>query len=182
MRLIHTAPLAVALVLAACGGDADTDGDGVVSGDEFAAEAEGAVRMQPGQYRATYEQLEFDVPGATEAMKQQMQAMMGGAAEVARPITYCLTPEDAAANGAEEMAKSMAEGDCTVSRFDVAGGAVSADMRCSGTDGVTAHVVMDGQMTSTSSTMTMTSEMDMGAMGKVRLKTRVSAERIGDCS
>ena len=48
------------------------------------------------------------------------QAQMGGAAEVAKPITYCLTPEQAAANGAEQMAKRMAEGNCTVARFDAA--------------------------------------------------------------
>jgi len=181
MRLIHTAPLAAAILLAACGGDADTNDDGAISGEEVAAEAAGAIKPQPGQYRTTYQMLEFNVPGAPEAMKQQMQAQMGGAAEVAKPITSCLTPEQAAANGPEQMAKNMAEGNCTVARFDVSGGTISADMQCTVANGTTNHVLMDGQMTGTGSTMTMTSEMDMQSLGKVQMKTRVTSERIGDC-
>ena len=180
MRLTHPLPLAAAILLAACGGDADTDGDGAVSGEEFAAEAAGAIKPQPGQYRTSYEMLEFDVPGRPESVKEQMQAQMGGASEVARPTTYCLTPEEAEANGAEEMAKRMAEGNCTVSRFDVSGGTISSEMQCSGQDGVDANVRMDGQMTSTSSDMTMTTEMNLPGQ-KAVIKARVVSERIGDC-
>jgi hypothetical protein len=181
MRLIHTAPLAALALLAACGGDADTNADGALSGEEVAAEAAGAIKPQPGQYRATYEMLEFNMPGASAEVKQRIQASMGGAAEVAKPITYCLTPEAAAANGAEQMAKNMAEGNCTVARFDVNGGTISADMQCTGPTGVISHVVMDGQMTATSSTMTMTDENDMPGVGKIQTKTRITAERLGDC-
>src|SRR5688572_8089304 len=181
MRLIHTAPLAAAILLAACGGDADTNNDGTMSGEEIAAEAAGAIKPQPGQYRTTYEMLEFNVPGAPEAMQQQAKAVMGGASEVAKPITYCLTPEQAGANGAEQMAKNMAGGNCTVSKFDVSGSTLSAEMQCAVANGTTSHVVMDGQMTSTNSTMTMTTETDMQTLGKVQMKTRLTSERIGDC-
>jgi hypothetical protein len=181
MRLIHTAPLAAAILLAACGGDADTNADGTVSGEELAAEAAGAIKPQPGLYRTTYEMLEFNIPGADAARQQQAQAIMGGASEVAKPITSCLTPEQVAANGAEQMAKNMAGGNCTVARFDVAGGSISSEMRCTGADGITTKVLMDGQMTSTSSTMTMTTETDMPSLGKVQMKTRLTSERIGDC-
>jgi len=178
MRLIHTAPLAAAILLAACGGDAD---DGTVSGDEVAAEAAGAIKLQPGQYRTTSEMLEFNIPGASDAVKQAAQAQMGGAAEVAKPILTCLTPEQVAANGPEQMAKSMAQGNCTVARFDVTGGTISSEMQCTGADGITTKVQMDGQMTSTSSTMTMTQEINMGAIGMAQLKARVTSERVGDC-
>jgi hypothetical protein len=180
MRLIHTAPLAAAILLAACGGDADTNEDGAVSGEDVVAEAAAAIRPEPGQYRTTTELLEFNVPGAPDALKQQMQAQMGGAAEVAKPTLSCLTPEQAAANGPEEMAKNMAEGNCTVARFDVAGGSISSEMQCTGADGITTNVVMDGQMTATSSTMTMTTEIDLQGQ-KVQTKARVTSERIGDC-
>lgn len=184
MRLIHTTPLAAAILLAACGGsggDADSNKDGTVSSAEVVAEAAGAIKPQPGQYRTTYQLLEFNVPGMPEAMKQRMKAQMGGANEVAKPITYCLTPEQSAANGAEQMAKNMAEGNCTVSRFDVSGGTISAEMQCAAPNGASSHVVMDGQMTTTSSTMTMTNETDMQGLGKVQMKSRVTSERIGDC-
>jgi len=180
MRTIHALPLVAAILLVGCGGDADTNNDGAVSGDEVVAEAAGAIKPQPGQYRTTFEMLEFDVPGMPESVKQQMQAQMGGAAEVAKPITYCLTPEQAAENGAEQMAKNMAEGNCTVSRFDVSGGSISSEMQCSGNDGITTQVQMDGQMTSTTSTMTMTQKMNLGGQ-TVQTKARVTSERIGDC-
>lgn len=181
MRLIHTAPLAAAILLAACGGNADTKDDGTVSSEDVAAEAAGAIKLQPGQYRASYEMLEFNMPGASDEVKQRTQATMGGQAEVAKPITYCLTPEQAAANGPEQMAKNMAEGNCTVARFDVNGGTISADMQCTGPTGAVSHVLMDGQMTATSSTMTMTDESDLPGLGKIQTKTRITAERIGDC-
>ena len=146
MRLIHTAPLAAAILLAACGGGADADKDGAVSSNEAVAEAAQAPRLQPGEYRTTYEMLEFNVPGATDERKQQLQALMGGKEEVAKPITHCLTPEQAAANGAEQMAKNMAAGNCTVARFDVSGGTISAEMQCTGPTGNMSHVTMDGQI------------------------------------
>jgi hypothetical protein len=181
MRMIHLAPLASAMLLAACGGNADSDGDGTLSGEEVAAEAAGAIRPEPGLYRTSLELLELEVPGMTDQMKQQMQAQMGGGPAGSGTSTYCLTREQAAANGAEEMAKNMAQGNCTVARFDVSGGDLSAEMQCTAAGGATTHVVMDGQMTSTSSTMTMTNDMDMAGMGKMQMKARVTSERIGDC-
>ena len=181
MRLIHAAPITATLLLAACGGGADTNGDGAVSSEEVVAEAADVIKPEPGQYRTSYEVVEFDVPGAPEAMKQQMQAQMGGAGAAAREMTYCLTPEEAAANGPEQMAKNMARGNCTVARFDVSGGTLSADMQCASPDGTTSHVVMEGQMTSTRSTITMTNAMDMKGIGTMNMKTKVTSERIGDC-
>ena len=182
MRLIHTAPLAAAILLAACGGDADTADEGnAAAGNAALAGAAGSITLQPGLYRTSFEQLGFNVPGASDAVKQQMQATMGGPAEVAKPITYCFTPEQAAANGPEEMAKKMAEGNCTVARFDVSGGSISSEMQCTGADGVTTRVVMDGQMTATSSTMTMTQEMQLPGSSKVEIKSHVTTERVGDC-
>src|SRR5688500_5415767 len=101
MRPIHALPLAAAILLAACGGDADSDGDGNVSAEEAAAEAEGMVQPLPGQYRASIELLEFDVPGMPESAKQQMQQIFAGG--LAEGNTFCMTEEDAAKNGPEEM-------------------------------------------------------------------------------
>jgi hypothetical protein len=181
MRLIHSAPLAAAILLAACGGDADTDGDGAISSDEVAAEAAGAIQPQPGLYRTSFELLELDIPGMPEEMQQQMQAQMGTVAGGAGGLTYCLTPEDAAANGAEEMAKNMAASDCTVARFDVSGGTISTEMQCKDSSGGTSKVTMDGQMSATGSTMTMTNDIAMPDGSRMQTKARVTAERTGDC-
>ena len=60
------------------------------------------------------------------------------------------------------------------------GGSISSEMQCSGNDGITTQVQMDGQMTSTTSTMTMTQKMNLGGQ-TVQTKARVTSERIGDC-
>ena len=148
MRLIHTAPLAAAILLAACGGDADTDDDGAVSGEEVAAEAAGAIKPQPGQYRTHVRAAR--VRRARRARRgEAADAGADGRRSEARrsrsPI--CLTPEQAAANGPEQMVKNMAEGNCTIARFDVSGGTIVAEMQCTGPTGGTSHVLMDGQMT-----------------------------------
>ena len=181
MRLIHTAPFVAAVLLAACGGDADTNDDGKLSNEEVVAEAAGAIKPQPGLYRTSYEVLEFNIPGVPDSMKQQMQAQLGNTSGTSGTSTSCLTRDQVDANGAEQMAKNMARGNCTVARFDVTGGALSSEMTCTAAGGATSHVLMEGQMTSTSSTMTMTNEMDMAGMGKMQTKVRATSERIGDC-
>lgn len=180
MRSIHVLPLAAALVLGACGGSADADGDGAVSNEEAAAAIDDVVKPQPGQYRTMVEMIEFDVPGMTDQMKEQMRSMMGG--ELAQGSTFCLTPEEAAANGPREMVENMAEANCSFDKFDVSSGTISADMQCTGEDGRTSHVLMDGKMTESSSDMTMTMDQEMAGMGEVHMKMRVTSERTGDCA
>lgn len=180
MRPIHALPLAAAILLCACSGSADEDGDGAISNEEAAAAIEDVVQPRPGQYRTSIELLEFDVPGMTDQMKQQMVSVMGG--ELAKGNTFCLTPEEAAANGPREMLENMAEANCSFSRFDVSSGTISADMQCTGDDGLTSHVLMDGEMTEASSDMTMTMDQQMQGMGEVHMKMRVTSERTGDCT
>jgi hypothetical protein len=179
MRPIHSLPLVAAIMLAACGGGAD-EADGV-SGEDVAAAAGGAPTLEPGQYEVSYQLLEFDIPGAPESVKQQAQAAMGGASEVAKGFSYCLTPEEAG-KGPQGMLEQMAERDCTFAKFDVSGGTVSADMQCAEDDGTTIHMLMDGEMSSTGSTMTMTLEQEIAGMGAVRMKSRATSRRTGDCA
>jgi hypothetical protein len=180
MRAIHTLPLAAAILLAACGGDADADGDGSVSGEEIAAEAEGMVQPRPGQYRATLELLEFDAPGMPESAKQQMQEIF--ASGLSEGNSFCMTEADVAQNGPEEMVKNLAESDCTMNSFNVSGGTVVADMQCPGQGGVTSTVHMEGQMNAEGSTMTMDMSQEMPNVGATTMKMRVTSERTGDCA
>jgi hypothetical protein len=111
-----------------------------------------------------------------------MQAQMGNTAGMSGTQTSCLTREQIAENGAEQMAKNMARGDCKFAKFDVSGGTLSADMQCTVAGGTTSHVLMEGQMTSTSSTMTMTNETEMPGMGTMQMKIRATSERVGECT
>jgi len=180
MRLVHTLPLAAAILLAACGGDADTDADGNVSGEELAAAADGMVQPRPGQYRASLELLEFDVPGLSGSEKEQMQQIF--ASGLSQGNSFCMTEEDAAQNGAEEMVKNLAESDCTMNSFNVSGGRITADMQCPAEGGGMGTVKMDGTMTAEGSVMTMDMNQEIPNMGATRMKMRVTSERIGDCA
>lgn len=181
MRATHMLPLTAAILLAACGGDADADGDGNVSGEEIAAEAAGMVQPRPGQYTATLELLEFDVPGMPESAKQQMQEIF--ASGLAEGNSFCMTEADAAENGPEQMVKNLAESDCTMNAFNVSGNTVVADMQCPGQGGAGASKVhMEGQMTAESSTMTMDMSQEMPNVGATTMKMRVTSKRTGDCA
>lgn len=180
MRLIHTAPLAAAILLAACGGDADTNADGTVSGDEVAAEAAGAIQPRPGQYKVALELIDFQAPGVPDSAKEQMRQIF--ASGLAEGNTFCMTPEDAAANGPEQMVKNLAESDCTMNKFDVNGGDIVAEMQCATDQGGTSTVKMDGEMTAESSVMTMEMTQEVPNMGATTMKMRVSSQRVGDCA
>lgn len=183
MRSIHVLPLLAAILLAGCGGggSADENGGGAVSGKEAAAAAGDTIKLEPGEYRISFELLEFDVPDAPDSLRRQMKSTMGSS-NASNTTTFCLKPEDAEAQGPREMVENMAASQCTFSQFDVSGGSISADMQCAGASGEAHRVLMEGTMTATGSTLTMSSEQTMGAMGKVNMKTRVTSERIGDCS
>ena len=179
MRTIHTLPLAAAILLASCGGETDADGDGELSAEEVATEAEGMIQPRPGQYRATLELIEFDAPGMPPEAKQQMQQIFAGG--LAQGNTFCMTEADAARNGPEEMVKNLAESDCTMNSFNVSGNTVVADMQCPG-EGGTSTVRMEGQMTAEGSTMTMDMEQETPPVGLTKMKMKVTSERIGECA
>lgn len=180
MRTIHSLPLAAAILLAACGGDADADGDGKLSDDEVAAEAAGLVQPEPGQYSASLELLEFDAPGMPPEAKGQMQQIF--ASGLAEGNSFCMTEEQVAQGGPEEMVKNLAESDCTMNSFNVSGNTIVADMQCPGEGGSTSKVRMEGQMRADGSTMTMDMEQNIPGVGATTMKMRVTSERTGDCA
>ena len=178
MRTFHTLPLAAAILLAACGGN-DEAADGVAAGDA-AEEAAELVQLRPGEYRVSLELLEFDAPGLPEAAKEQARQFY---ASGLTSHTFCLTPEDAANNGAEQMVKKQADSDdCTTSSFNVSGGSVVSEMQCAMDDGITSKMRMEGEITPEGSTMTMDSTQTVPGAGETTTKMRVTSERIGDCS
>jgi hypothetical protein len=180
MRSIHLLPLAAAILLAACGGDADADGDGKLSAAEVADEADDLIQPKPGQYRSTLELLEFDAPGMPAGAKEQMQRIFESG--LAEGNTFCMTAADAEKNGAEQMVKNLAESDCEMSSFNVSGGNVSADMQCAGQGGTSNRVQMEGQMSAEGSTMTMDMNQTIPNMGETHMKMRVTSQRIGECT
>ena len=183
MRTIHTLPHAAAILRAACGGaetDADGDGDGAISGEEVAAEASGLVQPRPGQYRASLELLEFDAPGMPPEAKQQMQQIF--ASGLSEGNSFCMTEEDVAQGGPEQIVKNLAESDCEMKTFQVSGGSVVAEMQCERQGAKANTVRIEGEMTPESSVMTMDMTQDMAGVGEMNMKMRVNSQRIGDCT
>jgi len=176
MRAIHALPALAAIILSACGGADDKAAEGL-SAQDVAAEAQDVVKPEPGQYSSTVELLEFEIPGMTDAMKEQMKAQAQSG--LAQGNSFCMTAEQA---DPKTMVQNIAESDCTFNRFDVNGGTIKADMVCKGNGGPEGHVQMDGTMTATGSVMTMAMQQSMGNMGTVSMKMRVTSRRTGECS
>lgn len=170
---------ALAVLVAGCSGgtEVDADGDGTISSDEAAEAAanfDESVRPEAGQYRASIEVLEVDIPGAPPQVAEMMKSSMSSTTS-----EFCLT-EEQAARGFEEMAQQGQE-DCTYDKFEVDGGSIDAAMTCkqAGNE-VKMTVVGTGGRTSSEMTMTMTG--DFAGMGEGTMKMKTSQERIGDCS
>lgn len=169
--------LAATLALAACGSpDPDTDGDGKISMEEAQAslEASGAVKPQPGQYRASVELLDFQAPGAPPNATEMMQGMFQ------RTFEYCLSPEEAE-RGFEEMAKTSQNGDCSFETFEADGNDIDAVMVCTGGGMGEMRVTLDGSGDETSSEMTMSMQGDFSGEGEGSMTMTTKHERIGDC-
>ena len=202
MRTSRRAPLAAVLLLAACGGSSDSGeeqsaaaggGDDVAAGDEAEGVPSGTVAVAasrlaqplPGEYRTTVELLEFEVPGMQDlppAVRQQMQGAIG--AKFMQAGDFCLTPEEAKANGPQKMAENLAQSNCTMEKFNVSGNTIVADLSCKGdaTGEGAGRMRMEGQMNPESSVMTMTLDREGRGGGPSHLMAKVTSERTGECS
>ena len=171
---------AASFTLAACGGGtADADGDGEISMEEAAAQTADMVRPLPGQYRATVEFVDVELPGAPQQVQDMMRSMFD---KEAQSHEYCLTKEEAD-KGFEEMARQAQDSnsDCTFEKFDVEGGSIDAVMNCKAEGQGTARMVMTGTGTETSSEMNMTMNGE-GPDGQTMTMTmKSSQQRLGDC-
>jgi len=179
-RFMSAAALSSALVLSACGGgttDADTDGDGEVSGAEMEAAMEsvsGQIKPNPGKYRATMELIEVDMPGAPAQVQEMMGSMMNQTSE------FCLTPEQAEAGFEESLSEGQQEG-CKVSKFQHSGSNVDMAMSCEGSDMGNIEMTMTGEVAPERSDMQMTMNGNVPGMGDMSMKMNFAQERIGDC-
>ncbi|MFZ9396777.1 MAG: DUF3617 domain-containing protein [Erythrobacter sp.] len=165
--------------LAACGSDpaSDAESGGVVTSEEMAERVAAAdIKPQAGQYRSTVEVLEFTLPGAPKEVNEVMRSNMAK-----RTSEYCLTQEEAD-RGFEKMARQSQQGsDCTVEKFDVAGGDIEARMTCAVPGQGKMTMTMSGTGSATGSDMEMTMKGDFAGQGEATIRMKVSNERIGDC-
>lgn len=173
-----SASLIVALV--ACGGSGQNEGadngEAVSMAEAVDQARSGQMRPEPGQYTATIEVLDVQIPGAPEGAAEMMRGMMS-----TTTTRYCLTQEDVE-KGFENMVRQSQDGDCTFERFDVNGGTFDGRMVCNVQGQGTMTMTMHGEGTPTSSTVDMTMNGDIGGMGQSTIRMRAKHERVGDCS
>ena len=173
--------LAGAVALAGCG-SSDKAADGPISPEEAAASMADLETPRAGQYKATAELLEIDIPGLPDEQVAQMKGMMTGAMTAGN--SYCLTAEEAE-QGARQMAEKLAEGDCTFNKFEVGGNSLDAEMVCKDKNGLQGNVKLTGTMTRESSDMLMEMNQkvpNMPGKGMVHRKMKMVSKRTGDCT
>jgi hypothetical protein len=176
MKIYAALPILAAFALGACGSN-EEEAEGTAAAGE-------TVAMQPGQYQATIELQEFDVPGLEPEQVEQLQSMF--ASSVAEGHTYCIAADEAETS-ARELAEKLADGDCTVNSFDYSGNTLAADMVCSlgeGPDAPSGPVKINGTIMEDSSTMTVAMEQSVPGVpgdGKVNMRVKMDSQRTGDC-
>ncbi len=132
--------------------------------------AAGAGEINPGQWTTSGTVTAVDMPG----MPPEMLGMMKK-----RPIShsYCLTQAEID-KGPKRMF-SEGNGECSYSKFNMAGGRLNAVMQCKGPQG-NAQMTMLGTYTPDSYSSVNIMVMD-GPQGKMRMTTKLSGKRTGPC-
>lgn len=171
------APIAL---LSACSSDegADVDGDGEITSEEARAEMESAaVSITPGQWEASVQLTEFEIPQMPESARGMMREQMGQT----RTSTSCITPEQATDPEASMFGE---DDDCSYSDFNMSGGTILIAGSCQsrGMPGAM-NMRMEGSYTSTSYDMTMNMSMDSGPAGPISMAGQVTGRFVGpDCA
>ena len=179
MRMPVILPLIAVLGLGACNQAAEP---GAASGDgeAKAAAAAAEVHFQPGLYQSKIDIKQLDVPGMPPPVIAMMKSKM-----LEKPLTYCLTPEDAA-KGTETMKQHMGKGDCKFDSFNAAGGKLDSRISCQlggkGTMQIEAHGTYTDTGSVTASTMDMVPAAASGGAGKMHIEQVTTTTRVGDCT
>lgn len=179
MRSIMLVPLAAAFALSACGdsGSADTDGDGVISGEEAAAAfASSPMPMRPGEWEQSVQLTDIQIPGMSEQELQLMRSFMGNA----MTVSSCMTAEDMK-DPDPEMFGGDDESDCKFDQFDRRGNAIAMKMTCNSDDGGVMNMTLSGEFAAEAYAMDLETRVTGGQTDGAVMKGKLSSRRLGDC-
>jgi hypothetical protein len=114
-------------LLASCGDNADSNGDGKVTADERATEMgrDGYLAMNSGRWQTKVNFTDVDVPKLSTIQRQQIIEAAGK--ETTR--FSCLSKSEAAKPGPDFFGGAGAE-NCTYTRFDLAGNRADMTLSC----------------------------------------------------
>lgn len=180
-----TALAGALLALAACGSAEDKPESQPASIEDVKQEASQMVRPEPGLYRKTFQVLEVNLPDMPPQAAEQLKSAL----QEKRVKTQCLTQAEVDKGFQQMFEDDDQSTNCTFERFDVSGEKLEASMTCQapgsgeGASGGKAVMTMTGTVGRTSSDIMMTAHFS-GGQAPVRemdTKSRITAERIGDC-
>lgn len=173
--------IALAASLAACGAEPDIDVRNA-SVEDVANEVADASKsedffVRPGKWRSTMTFEEISAPNMPPQVAEQMKRSM----TAAQSFESCLTPEDA--KKPKEDFFTGADKSCRYDHFTMGDGKIDSKMRCS-QGGASQEMEMAGTYSPDRYTMRMTSTMKgmPGPAGEMRMRMRVDAERVGECT
>ncbi|WP_033927091.1 DUF3617 domain-containing protein [Sphingomonas sp. 35-24ZXX] len=185
MKMLQTVSILALplLALAACSdGGADKDGDGKISKEEVAAEAE-SIKFSAGEWENKVEivDVKFDeskLPPEAKGMTGAIVKQMVGQVQTTK---NCLTEEQAKKPGADFLAGAEND-ECTYKKFNLSGGKIDADIQCKGKEaGQEGNIKLAGTFTSSTYDMQMDMVMQSPQTGSMTIKAKNSAKRIGEC-
>jgi hypothetical protein len=171
--------LACVLPLAACnnGGEVHEENASIAEVQNKVSQAvKSDSFVQPGRWESRVTVEEMVVPGMGMDLTKQMQERTQ-----AQTHSSCLTAEEA-----KRPKEDFFTGDnknCRYDRFDMGSGKIDAAMKC--TEGpLTQTVTLKGDYTPDAYNMQMAMQADGGqaSAGGMRMKMRVDAKRVGECT
>jgi hypothetical protein len=173
--IVRHAFLAMTILgLAACGGSPDED-HANRGAAERATAATGGVELQPGQWEYTTE-----IVGMSEA---DLPPELRGGPLPSYSFRYCLTPEEARDPDAFFRSADSDNDDddsCRFEDFSFSDGRLRATAHCA-YDGETSVARLEGRATPTSYELNMDGTVTENGE-TVRMQTRITARRIGECT
>lgn len=180
-KLVFLAPCAL-LTLAACSSEPEVD---PIAAEDVAATAESLNKPVPGLYSMKVEVQNFEISNLPEDATKQLEGQFSGL--FAQAGETCITQEKAD-EGFEKSIRELGEGSnglsCNFTEFNAEGAKLNAALSCSGPQGISATMTMDGTIEPEKqvidNAVKMNAPMLMGREVNVQLKSTM--ERTGDCA
>ncbi len=175
--------IACAIPLAACGSEPEVDvknaSVGEVAREVAESGTQGEFVMRPGKWSSKVRIEEVSAPGMPPEVARQMQDMF--AARQPQGFESCLTEAQAKRPGEDFFSGKSDQ--CRYDHFKMGDGKIDAKMRCQA-GGATQVMAMAGNYSRDSYSMTMSMDQQGGpeAAAGLRMRMRVDAKRIGECT
>jgi len=175
-RLLLAVPLVVAL--AACGDEPEVKMENASVSDvaREMGKAGTAKFLNPGKWQHMVTVLDVDMPGMTPQAKSMMRQAMGQV----QKFDHCLTPQQAQKPGEDFFTK--ADQNCRFDHYEWGDGKIDMKMNCTTPQGsMTMTQTGEYQPDGYSMDSTQLIEGGTGSAGRITIKARVEAKRVGEC-